>query len=64
MSGIAEILIHHGFRVSGSDQKLGQSCERLIAEGATVVAGHSASNVPKGASLLVYSSAVSQDNPE
>ena len=64
MSGIAEILINHGFKVSGSDQKLNQACQRLIEQGATIYSGHAKENLPKDASLLVYSSAVSKNNPE
>lgn len=64
MSGIAEILIHHGFQVSGSDQKSNQACHRLIQLGADIKIGHVKENLPKGASLLVYSSAVSMENPE
>lgn len=64
MSGLAEILLNLGFRVSGSDQKLGSTVERLRGLGAEVYEGHAASHLPDGASLLVYSSAIDPTNPE
>jgi UDP-N-acetylmuramate--alanine ligase len=64
MSGIAEILLNLGFRVSGSDLKSSSVCERLQKLGATVAVGHRAENVPDTTSLLVYSSAVTAANPE
>lgn len=63
MSGLAEILLDHGYRVSGSDLNV-LGCERLVRLGARVSSGHHADNIPDDASLLVYSSAVSGDNPE
>jgi UDP-N-acetylmuramate--alanine ligase len=64
MSGIAEILIDLGFRISGSDLKCGDSCKRLQRLGALIKEGHAAQNLPEDCSLVVYSSAVQQDNPE
>jgi len=64
MSGIAEILLNSGFRVSGSDQKSSSVTDRLRRLGATIQIGHSAENIPADASLLVFSSAISQQNPE
>ena len=63
MSGIAEILLNLGYRVTGSDQKRGEAVERLAELGAKVFIGHQASNV-EGAHVVVYSSAVSRDNVE
>jgi UDP-N-acetylmuramate--alanine ligase len=63
MSGIAEILLNQGFKVSGSDLQLTEVTRRLEELGATVNEGHSADNV-KDADVLVYSSAVIPDNPE
>jgi UDP-N-acetylmuramate--alanine ligase len=64
MSGIAEILMDQGFTVTGSDLAAGETTERLVAEGATVVIGHAAENVA-GADVVVYSSAVRpEENPE
>ena len=64
MSGIAEILLNSGFRVSGSDQKRSAVTDRLERLGASVQIGHSAENLAPDASLLVYSSAISPHNPE
>src|SRR6185436_13205907 len=63
MSGIAEILLNLGYRVTGSDQKKGDAVERLAELGAKVFIGHQAGNV-EGAHVVVYSSAVSRDNVE
>src|ERR1700704_4724334 len=63
MSGIAEILLNLGYRVTGSDQKRSDAVERLAELGAKGFIGHQASNV-EGAHVVVYSSAVSRDNVE
>lgn len=63
MSGIAEILLSQGFEVSGSDRALSDVTKRLQELGITVYEGHSAENL-KDVDVLVYSSAVSIDNPE
>lgn len=64
MSGLAEILLNLGFKVSGSDLNLNHACKRLAQLGAQIAAGHSAQNLPEGTSLLVYSSAVHPQNAE
>jgi UDP-N-acetylmuramate--alanine ligase len=63
MSGIAEILLNLGYRVTGSDQKRNDAVERLAELGAKIFIGHQAVNV-EGAHVVVYSSAVSRDNVE
>ncbi|NOX16967.1 MAG: UDP-N-acetylmuramate--L-alanine ligase [Chlorobi bacterium] len=63
MSGIAEILISRGFKVSGSDMNLTEVTDRLAGLGAEIYEGHSAENV-KDVDVLVYSAAVGKDNPE
>jgi UDP-N-acetylmuramate--alanine ligase len=63
MSGIAEILLNLGFKVSGSDLRRGPVTDRLAQMGATVYEGHDAANVA-GATVVVTSSAVSAANPE
>jgi UDP-N-acetylmuramate--alanine ligase len=63
MSGIAEILLNLGYRVSGSDQKRNETVERLERLGAKIFIGHAATNV-EGVHVLVYSSAVAADNVE
>ncbi|MEK6755029.1 MAG: UDP-N-acetylmuramate--L-alanine ligase [Bacteroidota bacterium] len=64
MSGIAEILLDQGFKVSGSDKGLSEVTERLQTLGATVFEGHRAEHIAGDVDALVYSSAVSFDNPE
>jgi UDP-N-acetylmuramate--alanine ligase len=63
MSGIAEILLNLGMKVSGSDLKRSAVTDRLAALGATIYEGHNAANVI-GATVVVTSSAVNAKNPE
>jgi UDP-N-acetylmuramate--alanine ligase len=63
MSGIAEILLNLGMKVSGSDLRRGPVTDRLAQLGATIYEGHNAANVA-GATVVVTSSAVSVSNPE
>ncbi len=63
MSGIAEVLLTLGYRVTGSDARRNDAVERLERLGAKVFAGHAASHI-EGAHVVVYSSAVARDNPE
>ncbi|MDB4987339.1 MAG: UDP-N-acetylmuramate--alanine ligase [Myxococcaceae bacterium] len=63
MSGIAEVLLAHGFAVSGSDLRESDTVVRLRTLGATVHIGHRAENLQR-ADVLVFSSAVKRDNPE
>ena len=63
MSGIAEILLSQGFKVTGSDLSKSEVTERLEQLGVVIYEGHSTENL-KEADVLVYSSAVNLDNPE
>ncbi len=63
MSGIAQVLLELGYEVTGSDIRSGPTTRRLAAMGAAVRIGHRASNI-EGADVVVFSSAISQDNPE
>jgi UDP-N-acetylmuramate--alanine ligase len=63
MSGIAEVLLNLGYKVSGSDLKLGSVTERLARMGATIFEGHRAENI-RGADVVVTSSAIARDNAE
>ena len=63
MSGIAEVLLNLGYKISGSDLKLSATTERLTKLGARINEGHAASNVA-GAKAVVVSSAVDAQNPE
>jgi len=64
MSGIAEILLDQNFKVSGSDRQLSDITDRLQKLGAKIYEGHSSGNVKDDVDVLVYSSAVTLDNPE
>ncbi|MBI4964761.1 MAG: UDP-N-acetylmuramate--L-alanine ligase [Desulfomonile tiedjei] len=63
MSGIAEILLSLGFQVSGSDVRSSGTTRRLEELGARVWIGHGSEHLDK-ADVVVFSSAVSADNPE
>ncbi|MGY3924045.1 UDP-N-acetylmuramate--L-alanine ligase [Aeromonas jandaei] len=63
MGGIAEVLANEGYQVTGSDQARNAVTERLEALGAHIFTGHSAEHV-NGASVVVVSTAIKQDNPE
>ena len=63
MSGIAEVLLNLGFKVSGSDLAENAATRRLVSLGAPISFKHIGSNV-EGADAVVISSAVSADNPE
>lgn len=63
MSAIAEVLYHQGFIISGSDKELNDVTERLISLGIKIYEGHNSLNI-KDIDVLVYSSAVTMDNPE
>lgn len=63
MSGIAEILLALGFGVSGSDLRSSGTTERLQELGAKIWMGHHRDHLEK-ADVVVFSSAVSMDNPE
>lgn len=63
MSGIAEVLLTLGYRVTGSDVRLSGVTEALSRAGATVIGRHEPSNV-EGAHVVVRSSAIPASNPE
>ena len=63
MSGLALHLLSNGVGVSGSDVCESEITERLQSAGAEIYLRHTAKNV-KNATLVVYSSAISEDNPE
>jgi UDP-N-acetylmuramate--alanine ligase len=63
MSGIAEILLSLGMKVSGSDLRRGPVTDRLAQMGATIYQGHDAANIA-GATVVVTSSAINPGNPE
>ena len=63
VSGLAELLHQNGVTVFGSDLSKNAQTKRLQSLGITVFDHHDAKNID-GADLVVYSSAVKQDNPE
>ncbi len=63
MSGIAEVLLNLGYTVTGSDRSLSDVTGHLVQIGARISEGHSPENV-QAADVLVYSSAVTPENPE
>ena len=63
MSGIAKLLLIRGIGVSGSDLKETKITDELKKLGAQVFIGHNLRNI-QGASLIIYSSAIKEDNPE
>ena len=63
MSGIAELLLNLGYKVSGSDLQTSEITKRLKILGGTIFAGHDADQI-SGADVVVTSSAVGRDNPE
>jgi len=63
MSGIAEVLLNLGYRISGSDIADSTVTRRLAALGAQVAVGHAAEHI-FGADCIVTSTAVREDNPE
>jgi len=62
-SSLASLLLARGYRVSGSDNQLSPRLESLRSSGAAIHAGHDPGFV-RGSSLVVYSHAISQKNPE
>ena len=63
MSGIAEVLLNHGYVVQGSDLKSSKITDRLEALGAMIFEGQRAKNL-EAAEVVVISSAIKPDNPE
>ncbi len=63
MSGIAEVLLNHGYQVQGSDLKASKITARLETLGAKVMVGQAAENLDT-AEVVVISSAIKPGNPE
>ena len=64
MSGIAEILLDFGYRVSGSDIRSSNVTERLQKKGAMIYIGQKAENITEDIDIVVRSSAIRGNNPE
>src|SRR5690606_3366964 len=63
MSGLAEIMLTEGYKVSGTDAKESGIIDRLRLLGADIYIGHSKENI-KGADVIIYTDAISKDNEE
>ena len=63
MSGLAEILLEAGFKISGSDLKQSALTDKLKANGAQIAIGQCAANI-KDPDLVVYTAAIHPDNEE
>ncbi|MEP3054923.1 UDP-N-acetylmuramate--L-alanine ligase [Ascidiaceihabitans sp.] len=63
MSGIAEVLLNHGYVVQGSDLKTSKITDRLQTQGALIFEGQRAENIDDAA-VVVISSAIKPGNPE
>ena len=64
MSGLAEVLLEEGFKVSGSDSKESPLTDSLTRKGARIFYGQRASNITDDVELVVYTAAIHPDNPE
>ena len=64
MSGLAEILLSEGFRISGSDRSPSELTRKLEEQGATIYYGQREENLSSEIDLVVYTSAIKADNPE
>jgi UDP-N-acetylmuramate--alanine ligase len=64
MSGLASILIENGINVTGSDMQSSSYTDRLVQAGADVFIGHHSDNVDFTCSLIVYTAAIDDENPE
>ncbi len=64
MSGLAEILLAEGFRISGSDRAESMLTHRLEEQGAVIYYGQRKENLSPEIDLVVYTSAIKSDNPE
>ena len=64
MSALAEIMIGEGSKVSGSDRSSSNIIKKLESLGAKVYINHESKNITEDIDLVVYTSAISIDNPE
>lgn len=64
MSGLAEILLQEGFIISGSDRKESALTDKLMTLGARIYYRQCAENITPQIDLVVYTAAISPDNPE
>ncbi|MCR3760810.1 UDP-N-acetylmuramate--L-alanine ligase [Clostridium felsineum] len=63
MSGLAEILLERGYKVSGSDMHNSPMIDKLKKNGAEIYISHDSANI-KNVDIVVYTAAIPEDNPE
>jgi len=64
MSALAEVMISEGVKISGSDRSNSHIIKKLIDNGAKIYINHDSKNITDDIDLVVYTSAISNDNPE
>lgn len=64
MSGLAEILMNNGFKISGSDMNTSKIIDHLKERGANIKIGHCTSHINSDIDLVVYTAAIKPDNEE
>ena len=64
MSGLAEVVLHRGFIVTGSDNQESGLTRHLEEEGVRIHIGQRAENIPDECDLVVFTAAIHEDNPE
>ena len=64
MSGLAELLLHRGFHVSGSDSRRSPLTDALSSKGAVIFYGQTESHVPDDTDFVVYTAAIRPGNPD
>ena len=64
MSALAEIMLEEGIMVSGSDRSDSKIIRKLQTSGANIYLKHDSNNISNDIDLVVYTSAISDDNPE
>lgn len=64
MSGLAEILMHNQFSITGSDMNPSDIIEHLRTLGAAIQIGHHGDHIDLGVDLVVYTAAIKVENPE
>lgn len=64
MSALAEIMIDEGVKVSGSDRSSSHIVKKLESLGAKIYINHDSKNITGDIDLVVYTSAIANDNPE
>lgn len=64
MSALAELMMDEGVKVSGSDRSSSHMTKKLESLGATIYINHDSKNITQDVDLVVYTSAISKDNPE